>query len=73
MDAHLTNEIFSDTTCKHLILKKNERKLLHESIEKLKTSWPECFGRLQLLQVSCPNGFDVLQPGSGHWKFQYSF
>lgn len=33
MDAHLTNEMFSETTCKHSILKKNEQKLLHESIE----------------------------------------
>ena len=36
--------------------------------------WPlwnccaECLGRLQLLQLLCPQGLDVLQPGSGHWN-----
>ena len=27
-----------------------------------------CLGRLQLEQVCCPQGFEVLQPGSGHWN-----
>ena len=27
---------------------------------------PECFGSLQLEQFFCPQGLEVLQPGSGH-------
>ena len=32
---------------------------------------PECFGRLQLEQFFCPQGLEVLHPGSGHQNRSY--